>query len=958
MQDFIKTEEEILKFWEKNKIYDKVKKKNSKGKGFYFLDGPPYTSGRVHIGTAWNKALKDCFLRFKRMNGFNVWDRAGYDMHGLPIEHKVEAKFNLKNKEEIKKFGVGKFVNECKKFAVDNMLLMNKDFSRLGVWMDFENAYQTLSREYIGGEWWLVKKAYENNRLYESNKTMAWCAGCASALAKHELEYENVKDNSIYVKFKLIDKKDEYLIIWTSTPWTICYNLAVMINPNFDYARIKVDKEIWIVAKELVKNLMKEVGKEYNVVEVVKGSILKGLRYEHPLSKGIDFKNLINKNKQKNMHTVVMSKEYVDLSAGTGLVHCAPGCGPEDYEVGIKNNLDIFNNLDMYGVFPKEMGKLAGFKARSDDDKFIDLLKDNIIASKKIDHDYAHCWRCKNAVVFRATHQWFFKVEDLKKEMIKLNDKVKWTPEAAYNSFNSWLMNLRDNSITKQRYWGTPLPIWRCDKCKNYTVIGSIKELEKKSGKKLKEPHIPLVDELTIKCKCGSEQKRIPDTLDVWVDAGTASWNCLDYPSKKELFNKLFPADFILEGKDQIRGWFNLLMVASMVAMKKISFKAVYMHGFIQDALGRKMSKSLGNQISPEEIIGKYGADVLRYYMIGAANPAVDLNYNFEDMKVKHRNLIVLNNLASYLINYAGSEKINPSKLKIKERDLEEMYILSKLHSSIKKQTELFNGYLLNETPLVAEELFLELSRVYVQLIRDKLSVGSERDKKLVLFTLYNSLLENLKIFSPVAPFITESIYQRLRKEFKLKEESIHLFDWPKFDKKKIDTKLEEQVWVIKRVIQDILAERERAGIGVRWPLQDVTILTKDTKIKTSVNKLKKIILKQVNIKELKVDSSKNISSKFEIVLNTQLTKELEEEGFSREIIRRIQDLRKKANLKKEDKIRLVINSDYDLAKFKGDIVEKVGAKKLEFNKEVSYENADEVIIKKEKFKILFNVLK
>ena len=1036
-----KTEPEILKFWEDKKILEKARKKNKGKKPFYFLDGPPYTSGKVHIGTAWNKALKDSILRFKRMQGLDVWDRAGYDMHGMPTEQGVEKKLGIKFKEEIPKFGIAKFVKACREFALTNLKLMNEDFTRLGVWMDFENAYQTIANEWIEGEWWLIKKAHENNRLYEGERTMHWCARCGTALAKHELEYKNVTDDSIFVKFPVRNKKNEFLIIWTTTPWTIPFNLGVMANPKIDYVRAKVEEETWILAKNLASALIRSVAnKEFEILEEFKGDKLEGLKYDHPFEKDIPhYKEL--EAKHPKVHSVVLSEEYVDLSAGSGLVHMAPGCGPEDYEVGHRNNIPPFNNLSETGIF-ENMGEFTGLTAKKDDAKFTEGLdkRKALITTTKVEHDYAHCWRCKQPVIYRTTKQWFFKIEDLKEEMRKLNKKILWVPgSAGSKNFDNWLENLRDNGITRQRYWGTPLPIWKCGQCSDYVVIGSIKELKKLAGDVPEDLHKPWIDKVKIKCKCGHFKERLPDILDVWIDAGSASWNCLYYPKKEELFKKLYPADFILEGYDQIRGWFNLLFVASMIAMQKPSFKSVYMHGFVNDAQGRKMSKSLGNYILPKEVVDEYGADAFRFYSIGGTNAGEDLNYNFEDVKVKHKNLAVLWNLHNYLIDLASNLKVNPSTLKHRKEKLgiEEKYIFSKLNSTIKKVTESFENYHLDEVPIEVENLFLGLSRTYIQLTRDKSSIGTEENKKIVLYTVYTVLFETLKIFTPITPFITEKIYQNLRHEFKLKEESISLFDWPSYDDKQINEKLESEMETISNVMQSILSLREKIQLGVRWPLKEAVIVTKDKNTAKAVEKLSSIIKKQTNVKEIKVkeklegvkstvkadysqigpdfgnkapkiiaqlmkDSPETILQHIEkegkytikvngekvnivkehlivkriiptnyvegsfrgcfVYLNKQTDDALEAEGFSREVMRRVQALRKKAGLQKSDKIVLFVKTDEELkemlANYENSIKEKVGASKIkisELNPSKKHKFTSKEKVKDKEFELFFD---
>ncbi len=1040
--DALKIEPEILEFWKSHNIYEKAKKKNSGRNKFYFLDGPPYTSGKVHLGTAWNKSLKDYVLRYKRMQGFDVWDRAGYDMHGMPSEQAVEKKLGLKHKDEIPAFGIANFVNECREFSIANLISMNEDFKRIGAWMDFENPYKSIDNTYMEGEWWLIKKAHENGRLYEGEKTMHWCSSCATSLAKHELEYENVTDNSIFVKFPVKGRNNEFLIIWTTTPWTIPFNLGVMANPSLDYVKAKVDDEVWIVANVLAEPFISGIAeRQFSIIEEFKGDKLLGLKYVHPFESEIrQFKEL--EKKHPKVHTVVLSDEYVDVSAGTGLVHMAPGCGPEDYEIGHRNNIPPFNTLTERGVFDDSMLFLKGLAAKKDDKKITEEIRKKglLAAETKVEHEYAHCWRCKNPVIFRTTTQWFFRIEDLKEKMRALNKAIKWIPDSAGSkNFDNWIANLRDNGITRQRYWGTPLPIWKCKNCRDFVVIGSIDELKKLAGRIPEDLHKPWIDEVKIKCKCGGEKERIPDILDVWIDAGSASWNCLDYPRRTDLFEKLYPADFILEGIDQIRGWFNLLFVASMVAMGNASFKAAYMHGFINDSQGRKMSKSLGNYILPQEVIMEYGADTLRYYMIGGTAPGVDINYNFDDMKVKHKNLTVLWNLHKYVIEMAKNLKANPADLDLEkyETDVEERHIFSKLHSAVKKATSLFDEYKLNEIPWVAEGLFLELSRTYIQLTRDKSSMGSEEGKKVVLYAVYNVLMESLKLFAPIAPFIAERMYQNLRREFRLKEESIHLFDWPKYDESLIDEQLEQHMAVVSEIVQSALAVREKIQLGVRWPLKEIIIATKDSNITAAVEKLKDVIKKQANVKviglaealksvkvkvkadyskigpdfgdkapkiiaQLTIDSPETILKQIQekgkysckidgeianitkehliiardvplpyeegafkggfIYLNKEMTDELEAEGFAREIMRRIQALRKKAGLQKSDNISLFLKTDEELKEMLKEwslvIKEKVGASQfriseLEPSKKHAYVSSEKV--KGKEFEISFD---
>jgi isoleucyl-tRNA synthetase len=941
--DFKAVEEGVLKFWKDHKIYERIKERNSTGKPFYFLQGPPYTSGKLHMGQAWNNCLKDRTMRYKRMRGFDVWDRAGYDMHGLPTERKVMEKYKLKTKQDIERFGVEKFAQECMTWSVEKANDMNLDLWRLGVWMDYNDPYMPVKNNFISGEWMLVKRAHEQNRLYEGDRTITWCPNCATAMAKHECEYNTLIDDSIFLKFKIKGSKNDYLIIWTTTPWTIPFNLAIMVNPDVEYQTCKVGHENWIVAKPLANVFISMVaGHSYEVVDEYKGAKLEGLEYEHVwFNKLPIYKEL--KKKHPKLHTVVLSEEYVDTGSGTGLVHCAPGCGPEDFEVGYRNNLPPYNTLDEQGIFPPESGEFAGWVAKRDDKKFVELLKKDgaLVASTKIEHEYPCCERCHSPAIFRKTKQWFFKIEDLKDKMLQANADTYWVPQAGKNAFNSWLDNLRDNSITKQRYWGTPVPIWRCQKCSNYEVIGSQDELREKVGELPENLHKPWIDELTYSCECGGVMKRVPDILDVWIDAGSASWNCLYYPERTDLFEKYFPADFIMEGKDQIRGWFNLLMVASMISFHKPCFKNVFMHGFITDFEGEKMSKSKGNIISPYELIDKYGADTLRYYT-GETRPGVDLNFAWDDVKFKYRNLQVLWNVQNYLLDLTNTYGCKPREIDYESLDVEEKYILSRVHTTIKNVTEMYEKYMLNEPTALIEAAFLDLSRDYIQFIRDK------EDKQLVFDAIYDSMLNIVKMLAPSLPFLSESIYQTLKSHYHLKEESVHMCTWPEHKEEYLSPAIEEEMRVTKQVVSLILGKREEVGVGVRWPLARAEVTVENPSV---LKRTESLILGQTNIKKLLINKGD-----FKVELDTVMTPSLEQEGFAREIARRIQALRKKAGLQKNDRVTITVETEFTLSKeLTEDLAEKVGAKELHFTHAAHghFDAEDKADIKEKKFRFL-----
>jgi len=1039
--NYKEVEEGVIKFWEDNKIYPKIKAKGNGKQKFFFIQGPPYTSGRIHVGHAWNNSLKDMVLRYKRMKGFEVFDRAAYDMHGLPIDRKVTASLKLDKKEDIEKYGVEKFTKECQRYSTEMAGFMNKDLWRVGVWMDYDNYAMPVKNEYMESEWFLVKKAHEKNRLYEGLRTMSWCATCQTAMAKHECEYKEVKETSIFVKFPVKGKDKEYLIIWTTTPWTITYNLAVMAHPELEYVKAKVGDEVWILSKGLAAPVIQNFTEhKLEVIDEFPGKQLEGLEYVHPWDKKWDHYKEI-KTKHPKTHTVIMSDEYVDLSAGTGLVHCAPGCGPEDYEVGYRNNIPPFNNLGEDGLFPQGMAEFSGLKAKTDDKKFIESMEKDgmIVATTVVEHDYAHCERCHNPVIFRATKQWFFKTEDLKERMIEGNEKINWIPAAGKNAFRSWLSNLRDNSITKQRYWGTPVPIWKCPTCGKYEVIGSILELKEKAGHVPENIHRPWIDEVEINCKCGDMMKRIPDILDVWIDAGTLSWNILGYPANKELYDRLWPCDFILEAKEQVRGWFNMLMVTSTLALDdSMPFLNCYMHGMITDVEGEKMSKSLGNVISPYEIIDKYGADTLRLYVCGT-NAGEDINFSWDEILLRNRNLSVLWNTHKYLIELCKLYKHKPSEKVPANMSLVEKYIFSKTHSAMKKASDALEKYQLNDMPGIVTELFLELSRTYIQLTRDKANSDDEEDRNVVLDTVYHCMLAITKIMSPLCPFITEQIYQNLKTEFGLSQESVHDFEWPAYDEKLIDKELEQRFDIVKTVLQSILSAREKSDLGVRWPVGEVVAVTDNDEAKKAIREFEETIKVQTNIKKLTVvenfpaikitikadytkigpdfgDAAPQIIAAItttspEAILKKILkghkyimtvdgkeieltqehfiikrdvpdmytegefrngftyldktrTKELDAEGMCRELMRKVQAMRKEVGLVKQDRIGLFIQVDEEtvnsLKPWNDMIKDKVGANQmnLTYNEPAKmHQHKKKVKVKDKEFMVEFDKL-
>lgn len=926
-----KSEEQILKFWKEKKIPEKVRKSRKNRRKFYFLDGPPYATGSIHMGTAVNKILKDAYIRFFRMLGFNVWDQPGYDCHGLPIENKVERILGFKRKSDIEEFGVEKFIDECRKFSTKYIDVMSEQFENLGVWMDWKNPYLTLKNDYIESAWFTFKKAFEKGLLVKGNYPVHVCPRCQTAVAYNEIEYKTVSDPSIYVKFKVKNRKNEYLLIWTTTPWTLPANTGIMAKPDADYVRVKVNDEVWILAEALLETVMEKVGVEsYNVIEKVKGRKLEGLKYLHPLADLFPFQRNL-----KNAHRVVLSDQYVTLDEGTGLVHTAPGHGQEDFKVGIETGLPALSPVNVDGTYTKECGKFAGIFVKDADELIMEELEKRSLLLKRevISHEYPHCWRCGSPLILISVPQWFLKVTKIRDKLLQENEKVIWFPSWAKQRFRNWLESLGDWPVSRQRYWGIPLPIWVCEKCGDVKVIESTKEL-KKVPKDLHRPHI---DRVYLKCeKCGGRMKRIPDILDVWFDSGVCSWASLGYPRKKKLWKEWWPADLNLEGPDQIRGWWNSQLITSVITFDKAPFKRIFFHGFVLDAHGIKMSKSKGNVITPEDVIKEYGRDVLRLYLLSSA-PWNDFYFNLQDVKEVARNFVVLKNTFNFIKTYVKKFS-KPKKLKVEDK-----WIISRVNSLIVNYLEnfkSFNGH--KSVQGLVDFILNDFSRWYVKLIRDRVwPLYEGKDKDSAFFALIYVSERVAKLLAPICPFIAEDVYQNVLKNFKKSLESIHFHELPKPEKKLINKKLEAEMEVIKEITEASHAARQKAGLKLRWPVKKLLILTKDKKVKHVVESLKNVLLNACNVKSVKFVNKEPkgnyTQSEFgenKVFLDLSVDKEIEEERLYRELTRKIQALRKEYKFVVKDRIKLSLKSDAEteesLKKFINSLRRDVGAEKVE----------------------------
>jgi isoleucyl-tRNA synthetase len=843
-----KLEEEVQRYWEEQDIFREVcRSRKGKGKKFYFLQGPPFTSGKAHIGHAWNHALKDFVLRYKTMQSYDVFRRAGWDMHGLPIEVKVEEEIlKSRTKKDIEEFGVENFISECKKFAIRNMNSMTSQLKRLGAWLDWDDPYMTLDKRYMEGVWFGIKKAHEKNLLYEDEQVIHWCPRCETAVAGYEVkdEYKEVEDFSVYVKVQLKNRKEK-ILIWTTTPWTLPANVAIALHPHFDYVKVKFEEEELILVKERLEDTFGK-SDEYEILEELKGKDLDGLEYlsilDIPIQKGI-------------RHKIVMAPDLVTLDEGTGCVHMAPGHGEEDFEVGKTYGLEVLSPVDEKGKLTCEpyQGLYVG-----DANKIIiqDLEKSNaLLREEKISHRYPHCWRCKSPLLLRSTRQWFLRVSKLRDKLIEKNKGIKWIPKhIGSGRFENWLMNARDWCISRQRYWNTPLPIWRCN-CGNLEVIGRLEELKEKAIVDVDidelDLHRPKIDEVKLRCeKCGAEMSRVRDVLDVWIDSGSASWAALNYPNNRELFSKLFPSDFITEGSDQTRGWFYSLLVTSIIAFDEIPYKRVLYHGFTLDSEGRKMSKSLGNVINPDEMIKRYGADTLRFYTLWVTAPWEDLRFSLEGINAIERMFNILWNSYEFAKRYMDLDEFSFSPGGYEPKlEVEDLWLLSRFNSLVKKVTQGMEKVHPHEvTREIHNFIVFELSRWYIKLVRERVWLEKEDEsKKAVYHTLY-MIFEGLsKLSAPISPHISEYIYRDLTKE-----RSVHLQNWPTVDESKINKELEEQMLIAQEISECVKASREKAKIKLRWPIPRVMISLKKG---VRIDKVKSIILRVSNAKELEIKS-------------------------------------------------------------------------------------------------------
>ena len=856
-------EEWVKSFWAENRIYEKARDASRvKPRKFYFLDGPPYASAKlIHVGTAWNKILKDAILRYYRMRGFNVWDQPGYDTHGLPIEVQVEKSLGIRNKKEImERVGVSEFIERCKSFVRENMEAMTRQFREIGIFMDWENPYITYENEYIEAGWWLVKKAHERGLLYRGLRVLHWCPRCETTLADYEVsEYRLLEDPSVYVKFQVEGEDKTFFLVWTTTPWTLPANAFLMVHPEIYYVKVRVGDEVLILAEPRLEDIMGEAGiDEYEVVDRFKGSALEGLRYKHPLE------DLVPAQKElSRFHRVVLAPEAVSAREGTGIVHSAPGHGDIDFEinerlVGAPPKSLVGDN----GLMTEESGVYSGLYFRGEANRKImeDLEARNAVFYKStVKHRYPVCWRCKTPLLLRATGQWFIAVSKLKNEMIREAEKIEWTPSWAKSRFMNLLNNLQDWVISRQRFWGIPLPVWVCENCGHVRVVGSLDELSKEGVEPPRDLHRPWIDEVTLKCdKCAGRMRRVPDVIDVWFDSGIAFYASLGYP-RRSGWERLKPVDLIVEGHDQIRGWFFSLLRSGVIGFNEAPYRRVLVHGFALDELGREMHKSLGNFVSLEDLVRRYPRDVARMWILGNTIWE-DLRFSWRGLEQMTRFFTILWNVYSFASTYMGLDGFNPevTPLERVREDLlpEDRWMLSRLNTLIKEYHRAFQDLRIHDAVRMVRDFMVEdLSHWYLRLVRPR--VWEERDtpeKRAAYAVLYEVLKKWLLLASPLMPFITEYIYQEMfRGAEKGLPESIHLAALPEPSESYIDLGLEEDMKVARRVVEGILAARNAAGIKLRRPVKRILVAPRGEGLEDSVRRMSRIISLMGNTKSVEV---------------------------------------------------------------------------------------------------------
>ena len=976
-QGFVGMEKEIANLWTARNVIKKNFDMNQDGEYFTFYDGPPTANGKPHIGHILTRVMKDIIPRYKVMKGYKVIRKAGWDTHGLPVELEIEKKLGISGKEQIEEYGVEKFVKECKESVFTYVSMWEKMTEQIGYWVDMENPYVTYHNPYIESVWWALKQMWDKGLLYEGHKVMPYCPRCGTALSSHEVAqgYKDVKDLTAIAKFKVADEDNKYILAWTTTPWTLPSNLALCINKAYTYIEAKVNDEILILAKDLAPKVL---GEDFEIVREFQGTELLGTKYEQLMPFG----------KVEGKAFEVIHGDYVTLSDGTGVVHIAPAYGEDDSLVAKANGITFINLVDKEGKFVEEVTPWAGKFVKKCDESICKWLEENnkLFKAEKHLHSYPHCWRCDTPLLYYPKESWFVAMTTLRDKLIENNNKINWYPDNIRTGrFGKFLENVIDWGISRDRYWGTPLPIWECE-CGHKECIGSIEELKNK-GINVPEDielHKPYIDAVHLNCpECGKEMERVKEVIDCWFDSGSMPFAQLHYPfENKELFEQNYPAQFISEAVDQTRGWFYTLLAISTAVFDRNPFENCIVLGHVLDKKGLKMSKSKGNVVDPFEVLGSEGADATRWHFYTASAPWLPTRFSTDDVSEAGRKFLsTLWNVYSFYVLYADLDKFNPTEYADFVSDnVMDKWIMSKLNTLVKDVDAKLNSYDITNAALAIEDFTDELSNWYVRRNRARYWSETLTDDKIGAYvTLYRVLTTLVKVAAPFVPFITEEIYQNLVVNLDPQaEESVHLCLWPEVDEKAIDKNLEAEMDLAYKIVKLGRSARNGANIKNRQPLSKMLvstdslpayygdIITDELNIKvvefgadlsTHVNfeikpnlpvlgraygKMIPQIRKEIgarnqmelaqtiqnggvvtiNIDGTEIELNKeNLLVTMQglegyafagegstgVVLDTNISEELREEGHVREIISKIQNMRKESGFQVADKIKLYV---------------------------------------------------
>lgn len=849
--NFVEREVDILKFWKEHDVFNNSVKKNVGNDEFSFYDGPPTANGKPHIGHILTRVMKDIIPRYKTMKGFHVLRKAGWDTHGLPVELEVEKLLGIDGKKDIENFGIEPFIKQCKESVWKYKGEWEVMSDRIGYWVDMDEPYITYDDNYIESIWWAIRQMSDKGLLYKGYKILPYCPRCGTSLSSHEVAqgYKDIEEMSVFAKFKAIEQPNTFYLVWTTTPWTLPSNVALCMNAKEDYSKIQVGDEYYILANALIKNFFEE--DSYTLIETKKGKEFEFAEYQ-PL---FDY----NTGKDEKAYYLTCDS-YVTLTDGTGIVHIAPAFGEDDSKVGKKYGLPFVQLVREDGKFIEAAYDLVGIFAKDADKLIIEKLEksNNLFKKKMFKHSYPFCWRCDTALLYYARSSWFIKMTAVKEQLLASNQSVNWMPATIKNGrMGNFLENVIDWSISRERYWGTPLPIWVCDKCKKIHVVGSREELNNISNCGVVELHRPYIDEVTFPCECGGKMIRTPEVLDCWFDSGAMPFAQWHYPfENKETFEKVFPADFISEAVDQTRGWFYTLLAVSTVLFGKSPFKNCIVLGHVNDKEGIKMSKHKGNVVDPWTVLNKQGADATRWYFYTSSAPWLPSRFSQDNVSEAQRKFLgTFWNTYAFFVLYADIDKFNPADYTLNDVTLNVMdkWILSELNTLIKFVDEGLNEYKITETARSIAEFVDNLSNWYVRRSRERFwGSNMSEDKKAAYVTLYNVLVNLAKISAPYIPFMTECIYQNLVLNFfKDAPNSIHLCDFPKYDEKYIDKDLEKGMQDVLKVVVLGRSARNKSAMKNRQPLR--TLMYNGRCELT--NELKALVEDELNVKEVIISS-------------------------------------------------------------------------------------------------------